>query len=187
MMTNPKNILFVCTANRCRSAFAEAVLKKMLAEEALDIRVQSAGIDAVPGLKPPAPMLQPPNPDALDLSQHQSRKITGDMIEDADLIFVMEGGHRQAIVKKWPAAGIKVFLLSDFYSGTGCFSLEYGIPDPIGMGDFFYENVKEIIRDCCQEIFNKLLNFRGKKRPFPAWRQSPAEWLEQCFQAHPAS
>ena len=38
-------ILFVCTANICRSALAEVVLKKKLQEKGLtDIEVESAGV-----------------------------------------------------------------------------------------------------------------------------------------------
>ena len=49
-MEQIKNIMFICTGNTCRSAMAEGLMKKMLADKGItDINVCSAGLRASTG------------------------------------------------------------------------------------------------------------------------------------------
>jgi predicted protein tyrosine phosphatase len=68
-----KHVLFICARNRLRSPTAEQIFRQRA-----DLEVSSAGI----------------NSDADNL-------VTGEMIEDADVIFVMEKNHRKKLQQKF--------------------------------------------------------------------------------------
>ena len=46
-MANPKKVLFVCTANVCRSPMAEAIFNALAEERGLLWRAESAGVAAL--------------------------------------------------------------------------------------------------------------------------------------------
>ena len=154
--TDVKKILFVCTANICRSAAAAGILKMMLLENSEDIEVSSAGTHALPGKSTTSFMLHTLKQSGLNIEAHRSRQLTPAMVNQADVIFVMELAHRLFIVTKIPESKSKVFLLSDFHPTSIMVPAETNIPDPIGMNDFFYENVNEMIHLSCRNIANQL-------------------------------
>lgn len=153
---NPKIILFVCTGNLCRSVAAEEILKEMLSKAELDIFVHSAGTSALSGQKASVSTLKFLKNGNCDLNQHRSRQITQIMINEADIIFVMEQAHQQFILSRNPEARDKLFLLTDFHPTSRFIGRESNIPDPIGMSDFFYENVNEMIQLSCLNITSQL-------------------------------
>jgi protein-tyrosine phosphatase len=50
----------------------------------------------------------------LDISRHRARQITPDMVHAADLVLVMEAGHKRAIDMNEPAARGKVHRLGEW-------------------------------------------------------------------------
>jgi len=78
-----KRVLFVCTGNMDRSPTAESLLSGRRGFE-----VKSAGT-----------------------WMHARRRISRDLIEWADMIFVMEGHHKDAILNICPEAEEKVIVL----------------------------------------------------------------------------
>ena len=153
----PETILFVCTANICRSVLAEKILKALLAAAGLAIDVRSAGIDAAKESKASPEIVRMLQREGIDLENHGPQPVTPEKIAGADIIFVMEYAHRQRILALAPEASGKIFFLSDFYSGTAKFQVDRGIPDPAGMSEFFCENVGEIIRLCCEGVLKELI------------------------------
>lgn len=151
-----KNILFVCTGNSCRSVFAEGVFKGMLAREGIEIHVHSAGTRAYPGRKASLRVLRLLRLEGIDLNAHFTRRISRKIIDEAEIIFVMESAHREAVLDLAPEAAQRVIFLSQFYSSSEILPLGTEIPDPIGMDDFFYENVNDIIRLSCQSVLSQL-------------------------------
>ena len=115
-----KNILVLCTGNVCRSPTAEFLLRKSLA--GVDVSVQSAGIGAVID-SPAEPLAQKVAlSHGLDISSHRSRQVTMDMLKWADLILVMENGHKRELLYKYPWLEGKVFRYGE--------SHQVDIPDP---------------------------------------------------------
>jgi len=115
-----KTIIFVCTANSCRSPMAEMLCKQMLAErlgcvidelEARGYNVLSAGTAATSNLSASQNAVEAMRRYGLDLSTHNSRPLTPGLIEDADVIFVMARHHSQSICGILPEATPKIRLL----------------------------------------------------------------------------
>jgi protein-tyrosine phosphatase len=92
---------------------AEALLKDALKKQQ-DIVVESAGLGALvdhPASEHAVALMQERG---LDISKHRARQITPDMVHAADLVLVMEAGHKRAIDANEPAARAKIFRLGEW-------------------------------------------------------------------------
>jgi protein-tyrosine-phosphatase len=123
-----RSVLFVCTANQCRSPMAAALLKTLAAQrgEADRWQIQSAGTWAEPGR--PATQLsqvvmQLHNS---DLSDHRSRPVDADVLAAAAVILVMTRHHQEALQAEFPAMQDKILLLSQLIDRS------FDIEDPFG-------------------------------------------------------
>jgi sulfate adenylyltransferase len=98
-------VLFVCTANICRSPSAEALAR---AEGSLDVEFSSAGTHARDG-EPINPDMVAVLPEGLDTSAFRSRRLTSAILDEADLVMTMEVAHRTFVLDDHPALFRKVF------------------------------------------------------------------------------
>jgi protein-tyrosine-phosphatase len=121
---------------------AEGLLKKALKSLGKpDIEIASAGVGAVNGLEPTKETIDVMKKEGIDVSNYKSKKLTEDMIKNADLILVMEIAHKDEIIKKIPEVGPKTYLLKEFGLDEDAFRPEgFSIPDPIRrpMKDYEY-------------------------------------------------
>lgn len=117
-----------------------------------DFRVLSAGVGAVEG--------QPPSPAAvlvlkelgIDISSHQSRQLTQELIQSADYIFGLTHGHVDAITLLYPQAAEKTFLLREFEENLTPY--ERDIPDPIGGSYDVYVHCRDQIKRAIPSMLN---------------------------------
>ena len=121
-------ILFVCTANRYRSPIAAACFKNELLKrnEVKDWSILSAGTWTTDGLPAMPDAIQRAKQIGLDLQEHRSRAITGEILQEADLVLVMESGQKESLQIEFPFCREKILLLSEAAEG-----ISYNIPDPI--------------------------------------------------------
>ncbi len=94
-----QSVLFVCTANIFRSVTAEYALKTRLGADSSCV-VSSAGIDVK--LQPMHDWVQSRlRAKGADPASHVQRQLTGEMLDDADLVMAMGRDHQIFIREKF--------------------------------------------------------------------------------------
>ena len=102
----------VCTGNACRSPMAAAIFQRRLAERGVEARVTSAGT---------RPWSQGATDDAvavmrehgLEISAHENRQLTRELVEEADLVLGMTRDHVSIANTRSPAARPRTFLVGE--------------------------------------------------------------------------
>jgi len=123
-------ILFVCTGNTCRSPIAEGALRALLKGRGIEnIDVCSAGTASMPGSPATQYAIEAVKTWNADISCHRSRPLSGELLEEMDLILVMTSMHYHEVLSLLPGADEKTYLLKNFpepgRDGEG-------VADPIG-------------------------------------------------------
>jgi protein-tyrosine phosphatase len=110
-----KTILIVCTANICRSPMAAGILEQRLASRGLSdqVRVVSAGVYAEPGSAASKEAIITLRQRSVDIAAHRSQQLTPDLLDGADLVLVMQEGHRRSIFYFGAQYLAKVYLLTE--------------------------------------------------------------------------
>lgn len=121
-------VLFVCTANIIRSPIASALFARKLAREGLSAKWQTASAgtwarDGYPAARESQEILAS---QGIDLSRHRSRMVNDGLLKGADLVLVMEQGHKEALRYEFPAYKDRIFLLSEMSSFAS------DVHDPVG-------------------------------------------------------
>ncbi len=114
-MTDPLRVLFVCTANICRSPFME-LLARDLAPEGVEFA--SAGTHGYVDAPMCEEMAAPLAARQISHEGFRSRVLTGDHVEQADLVLTAETTHRRFILDDHPWAFRRVFTLGQFMAAV---------------------------------------------------------------------
>ncbi len=138
-----RTILFVCTANTCRSPLAEAIARhcvdKGLLGNPTAVFVASAGVAAIAGHPPTREAIAALAAIGID-HDGTSKPLTAEMIRNADAVFCMTPAHvaaALALVSDSPEHQAKVELLDPGEH----------IDDPIGMGQQVYDALAKKFMD----------------------------------------
>lgn len=109
-------VVFVCTANICRTPMAEYYFNKLIAEDGLDHRIyaESAGTWAVEGMPAAENTRLVCAENGLDVSAHRSRPISPTMVKEADLILCMTEEHKNDLCHIFPQYSAKIFTLREY-------------------------------------------------------------------------
>jgi len=108
-----RHILVVCVGNICRSPMAEALLRHALRGQD-GITVESAGLGALVGHPAADFAVELMAERGIDISKHRAQQLTPDLVSKADLILVMESGHRRVIDENDLTARGKVHRLGEW-------------------------------------------------------------------------
>jgi len=113
-MGEPLEVLFVCTANICRSPHMEHVARSLAGDEPT-VRFASAGVLGFVD-EPMDETMASTLPATLPggASAFRSRRLSAAMVAQADLVLTAERSHRAAILEEHPAAVRKTFTLGQF-------------------------------------------------------------------------
>jgi protein-tyrosine phosphatase len=122
------SILFVCTANICRSPMAEGLMRKKVTHEpdASQWQIASAGTWASDGLPASENSRLVMLERGIDLTRHKSQCITDQIMRSYHLILTMEQGHKEALRVEFPDQANQIYLLSEMVGGR------FNVEDPFG-------------------------------------------------------
>lgn len=109
---SPLRVLFVCTANICRSPYMEIHARHLAGPDAT-VTFASAGTHGFDHRPMNDPMVRQ-LAEGLDHSTFRSRPLTAELLYDADLVLCAEASHRQFVLDEHPALFRKVFTLGQF-------------------------------------------------------------------------
>lgn len=143
---HPFTLLFVCTGNVCRTPMAIGSLRSLVSDELQKgLKVISAGTAALPGKQAASPAISVVAENGIDISDHRSRPLTKELLDEADLVLTMSIEHNDYIKGMGMGYLEKTFLLKEFgHLPTGD-ERDLSIHDPLG-------GTEETYRKCFQEI-----------------------------------
>ena len=147
-----RSILFVCTANLCRSPTAEGVLRRKLRNEGLDLEfeIESAGTHDYHAGKPPFPSaVELAKSRGYDITGCVARRIAPGDFDHYDMILAMDKSnlaHLRTIAPTRTKQKIELLLeYGDKYHGQE-------IPDPYGGTQKQFELALDMIEDGCEGL-----------------------------------
>lgn len=149
--TRPYHLLFVCTANICRSPMAEGLARRYAEERGWNVRVRSGGTMGLigkPAAKNAVRALKEIN---IDISEHRSQGVSDEMVDWADHILVMEMAHAIKLRKRHDslASSDRILQLASFGG-----MLEIG--DPVGGWRWRFRKSRDEIRQCVETFIDNL-------------------------------
>jgi protein-tyrosine phosphatase len=115
---------------------AEALLREALRGQE-EFTVESAGLGALVGHPASEFAVELMDERGIDITSHRAQQITPDLVSKADLILVMESGHRRVIDENDPTARGKIHRLGEWQ--------DKDIADP-------YRQPKEAFADALDDI-----------------------------------
>lgn len=144
-------LLFICTANICRSPMAEAIFNALAADSGLSARAHSAGVEAREG--------SPVHPNAvtaleevgISSGRHRARRVREAMIDESNLVLAMNSQHVEELQHLFAEQSHKLHVLpvyADVASGS--------IPDPYGLTIPAYRTSVRQLSECIERVIEAL-------------------------------
>ena len=153
-------VLFVCTANICRSPTAEGVFHKLVANSPLAgyLEVDSAGTHNYHvGEKPDARAIEHAARRGYELSHLRAREINSTDFDRFDYILAMDAANIRHLKAMCPTRlAQKIELLLD-YGGADD---EHEVPDPFQGKPRDFERALDLIEEACQGLLEYLLDLQ---------------------------
>jgi protein-tyrosine phosphatase len=151
------SVLFVCTANICRSPTAEGILRRLLAHSghAGSFEVASAGTHDYHVGKPPFPAaVEIAKRRGYDITGCVSRRITSNDFDHYDAILAMDKSNLASLRTIAPTRSKqKIELLLEY--GDKYYGNE--VPDPYGGKEEDFDLALEMIEDGCRGVAKLLV------------------------------
>lgn len=124
-----KKILFVCTANVCRSPMAQELFNALAEDGGLPFRAESAGTAALEDKPMAENAIAALEEVGIYPGAHRARQVTRDMLGEYELVLTMSPQHTVTLRRLKGSAARGVYTLLEYATGG---SAEESIPDPYG-------------------------------------------------------
>lgn len=136
------NILFVCYGNICRSSYTGVKWESMRLENPQLPKSSSVGFHNNVGRTTPARFQSVARHLGVDLANHRSRRITNELVGNADLIIAMDQRNLEDMQREFPDAMKKTILLGAIDPAANPEIMDpYG--QKIGVGGEIYRRLDE--------------------------------------------
>jgi sulfate adenylyltransferase len=112
-LAEPIRVLFVCTANICRSPYLELRARQLLGPDS-GVVVTSAGTRGFDDEPVSETMEAEFVRFGTDTAAFRSRMVTGALLDEADVVLTAEARHRTRLLEERPASFRKIFTLGQF-------------------------------------------------------------------------
>ena len=148
-----KTVLFVCTANICRSPMAGAVFDALAEDGALPFRAESAGTAALEGRAMAPNAVAALEEAGIYPGPHGARQVGEAMVEGSELVLAMTPEHAakvHRVVGAEPPGG--VHTLTGYASGL----VDEGIPDPYGLTMAAYRSTLRQLYEHVERVVGRL-------------------------------
>jgi protein-tyrosine phosphatase len=140
--TGVQSVLFVCHGNVCRSPFAAAMMRGLLAWRRH--QVTSAGFGGV-GHPPPETAVDAAGRRGICIANHRSELLTPMAVRASDLVVVMEPRQARSIVSGFGKSEEDVIVLGDLDPEP---IVTRAIPDPVDQPPPVFDEVYARIERC---------------------------------------
>ncbi|MEJ5312740.1 low molecular weight protein arginine phosphatase [Anaerolinea thermophila] len=151
-------VLFVCTANICRSPMAAALFLARLNSNGLHPEqwlVDSAGTWAYDGQAASQNAILAMEKRGLNIRAHRSKTVSSYLLEMFDLILVMEPGHKEALQVEFPHLASRIYLLSEMAGES------LPVEDPYGASLEEYEKTAAELDSLIERGLARILSLAG--------------------------
>ncbi len=147
-----KKVLFVCTANICRSPIARAIFDALAKDKGLPFCAESAGTEALEGRPMSENAVAALEEAGIYPGPHSSRRVSEAMVDGAELVLAMTPQHAATVRRLGgnPVEGIHA--LPEYTMGLQ----GEGIPDPYGLTMATYRSTLRQLYEHVERVVSRL-------------------------------
>ena len=147
-----KLVVFVCTANVCRSPMAEHLFARAIEQSEISQNIvsTSAGLSAMDGDKASQNSIDACEELGVDITDHRSTGLSRTTLQEASVVFCMTESHRALINMYFELPqGYPIYLMREFIEGQ---SKE--LPDPYGQDIDVYRQCRDRMLESIPSLIN---------------------------------
>jgi protein-tyrosine-phosphatase len=129
---------------------AEGLMKALVKGMAEDWRIESAGVWAIKNSPAAENTLKVLLERGVDLSDHVSRQVTLEMVEEFNVVLTMESNHQEALQAAFPQHEGRIFTMGEMVGRQG------DVVDPIGFPPVVFEQTAREIEAILSGGFERI-------------------------------
>ena len=148
-MPKEYHLLFVCTANICRSPMAEGFASILGQRLGISVQARSGGTMNLKGHPPASNAIKTMKKEGIDISNLRSSGVSANDVEWADYILTMEPKHAAKLREAFGEAEQKILILANFGG-------KMEIEDPVGKWIFRFHSTRKEIKKCILGFLSEL-------------------------------
>jgi protein-tyrosine phosphatase len=147
-----KKILFICTANICRSPMAQELFNTLAEDRGLPFRAQSAGTAALEGRPMAENAFVALEEVRIYPEPHHARRVRAAMVEEAELVLAMTPQHAATVRRLGGDPPRGIHALPEYATGAA----GEGIPDPYGLTMAAYRGTLRQLYEYVERVADRL-------------------------------